>query len=197
MNLSMTNQTWNRCCNDSNGADVDVGGQSFNGTDLVTLGTEWVDLSISTTIQPPNTSLNATGNGTGLDPLGPVVVKGSDILQVTWGVLAILSGLIGLHTNIVMLSVIIHEIRANLWVSTNTLLINLCILDTFICIVLLCDGTLMVDQYERIWPHCPTFCRQLSIISFTLVPMRQLVALILAISHHILCTRNEGRFTTR
>ncbi len=198
MNLSMTNQTWNACCNNSNGADIDVGRSSSagNGTDLVSLAVGWVDLSISSTIQPLNTSLNATGNGTGFDPLGPGVVKGSDILQVTWGVLAILSGLIGLHTNVVMLSVIVHEIRANLWVSTNSLLINLCALDTCICIVLLCDGILMVDQYETIWPHCPTFCRQLAVISFTLVPMRQLVALILAISHHVMCTQNEGRFTT-
>ena len=177
---------------------MDVGGHGFtgNGTDLVTLGTEWVDLSISSTIQPLNASLNTSGNWTDFHPLGPKVVKGSDILQVTWGVLAILSSLIGLHTNVVMISVIVHEIRANLWVSTNSLLVNLCILDTCICIVLLCDGILMVDQYETIWPHCPTFCRQLAVISFTLVPMRQLVALILAISHHVMCTQDEGRFTT-
>ncbi len=178
MNFSNTNQTLNGSFNISNGTKVDSGGQ------------EWNNIKITSIVNTLNSSLNTSGNGTDLDMPGPESAT-VELMQNTWAVIGILFSLIGLHTNIVMLSVIISEIRAGVWVSTNILLSNICILDTCICCVLLWEGILIGDSYEIFWPHCSIFCYQVNIIASILPPTRQTFALTLAISHFIFCTKSD------
>ena len=165
-----------------------------NETDMDLAGPGWSNISNGTDLDWARPGWSNVSNGTDLDQTEPEW-NSVELLQVTGAVLAILFSLLGLHTNIIMLSVIISELRHNIWVSTNVLLLNLCILDTCICMIFLWEGVVMVDSYEVLWPHCPKFCYQLHILSTTLAPMRVFFAMALAISHYITCTQNDALFT--
>ena len=95
MNFSSTSQTSNKRFDISNVTNVNWGGQ------------EWRNFNISSIVETLN-SLNTSGNGTDLDIIGPKSAT-FELMQNTWAVIGILFSLIGLHTNIVMLTVIISD----------------------------------------------------------------------------------------
>ncbi len=157
----------------------------------------WNNDTVNMTFNMPLNCSNGTEcvfNETDVDLPGPEW-NDVELLQVIWGVFAVIFSVGGLHTNIVMLSVIISELRAKVCISTNVLLVSLCILDTCICCILLWEGFLMSDHYHMVWSDCPKFCYQVHIIGTVLAPTRQLFALALAINHHIVCTQSDAAYT--